>query len=147
MTNLSSDDELIAEILQVSQTIAVIGASDNEMRPSFGVMAYLKEQGYQTLPVNPRLVGKLILGELCYASLEDITHPIDIVNIFRPTQECLRTAEQAISIGAKHIWMQIGIVNEEAKQTAERAGLNVVMNKCTKVEHKRLSLLGMKLGH
>ena len=137
-------DSQIAAILQQTKTIAVIGASDNWKRPSFYVMKYLLSQGYQIIPVNPRLAGQTILGQTCFESLADIPQQIDMVDIFRPASDCPDIVEQAISIGAKTVWMQIGIVSEVAASRATEAGLDVIMDKCPKIEHTRLSgLLGL----
>ena len=137
-------DSQIAAILQQTKTIAVIGASDNWKRPSFYVMKYLLSQGYQIIPVNPRLAGQTILGQTCFESLADIPQQIDMVDIFRPASDCPDIVEQAISIGAKTVWMQIGIVSEVAASRATEAGLDVIMDKCSKIEHTRLSgLLGL----
>ena len=106
-------DSQIAAILQQTKTIAVIGASDNWKRPSFYVMKYLLSQGYQIIPVNPRLAGQTILGQTCFESLADIPQQIDMVDIFRPASDCPDIVEQAISIGAKTVWMQIGIVSPQ----------------------------------
>ena len=138
------DDNLkIVEVLSTAKSIAVVGASDDWKRPSFYVMKYLQKQGYRILPINPRLEGKSILGETVYKNIADVPHPIDIVDVFRPPKECTEIAEDAAAIGASCLWMQIGISSEEAASIAEAAGLAVIMNRCPKIEHSRLSgLLG-----
>ncbi len=138
------DDNLkIVEVLSRAKSIAVVGASDDWKRPSFYVMKYLQKQGYRILPINPRLAGKSILGETVYKKISEVPHPIDIVDVFRPPKECLEIAENAVAIGASCLWMQIGINSEEAASIAEAAGLAVIMNRCPKIEHSRLSgLLG-----
>ena len=138
------DDNIkIVQVLSRAKSIAVVGASDDWKRPSFYVMKYLQKQGYRITPINPRLEGKSILGENVYKKITDISHPIDIVDVFRPPKECLEIAENAVAIGASCLWMQIGISSEEAASIAESAGLAVIMNRCPKIEHSRLSgLLG-----
>ncbi|MDC0062777.1 aminotransferase class I/II-fold pyridoxal phosphate-dependent enzyme [Candidatus Puniceispirillum sp.] len=138
------DDNLkIVEVLSTAKSIAVVGASDDWKRPSFYVMKYLQKQGYRIVPINPRLAGKSILGETVYKKISEVPYPIDIVDVFRPPKECLEIAENAIAIGASCLWMQIGINSEEAASIAEAAGLAVIMNRCPKIEHSRLSgLLG-----
>ncbi|MDC3234693.1 aminotransferase class I/II-fold pyridoxal phosphate-dependent enzyme [Candidatus Puniceispirillum sp.] len=138
------DDNLkIVEVLSTAKSIAVVGASDDWKRPSFYVMKYLQKQGYRILPINPRLEGKSILGETVYSKITDVPYPIDIVDVFRPPRECIEIAENAIAIDASCLWMQIGIESEEAAIIAEAAGIKVIMNRCPKIEHSRLSgLLG-----
>ena len=138
------DDNLkIVEALSTAKSIAVVGASDDWRRPSFYVMKYLQKQGYRIAPINPRLAGKLILGETVYKKISEVPFPVDIVDVFRPPHECLEIAKNAIGIGASCLWMQIGICCEEAASIAEAAGLTVIMNRCPKIEHSRLSgLLG-----
>ena len=138
------DDNLkIVEALSTAKSIAVVGASDDWKRPSFYVMKYLQKQGYRIVPINPRLAGKLILGETVYKKISEVPFPVDIVDVFRPPNECLEIAKNAVAIGASCLWMQIGIYCEEAASIAEAAGLTVIMNRCPKIEHSRLSgLLG-----
>jgi uncharacterized protein len=133
------DDEYIADILNKAKTIAVVGASDNPVRPSYFVMKYMKKKGYQIIPVNPGKAGSEILGCPVYASLLDIPETVDIVDCFRGSDAIPPIADEAIRIGAKILWMQLGISNEEAAKTAETAGLKVVMNRCPKIEYGRLS--------
>ncbi|MDC1383752.1 aminotransferase class I/II-fold pyridoxal phosphate-dependent enzyme [Candidatus Puniceispirillum sp.] len=138
-----NDNIKIVEILSKSKTIAVVGASDDWKRPSFYVMKYLQKQGYRIVPINPRLKGQSILGETVYETISAIPFSIDIVDVFRPPQECPDIARQAIASGASCLWMQIGIESDEAAAIAQAEGLTVIMNKCPKIEHSRLSgLLG-----
>ena len=136
---LTRDDE-IADLLHNARTIAMVGASDNPSRPSFGVMQFLQSQGYRVIPVNPRITGEHVHGEYVWRELSQIGEPIDIVDIFRNPDEVMPIIDEAIAIGAKAIWMQIGVINEEAAAKAEAAGLKVVMNHCPKIEIPRLGV-------
>lgn len=129
----------IAELLRSSRTIAVVGLSSNPMRPSNGVAEYLKRAGYRIIPVNPREVE--VLGEKCYARLEDIPEKIDLVDIFRRAEYVPEIVESAIRVGAKAVWMQEGVIHEEAAERARSAGLAVVMDRCTLKEHRKLARL------
>lgn len=133
-------DGMIAAMLANTKTIALVGASTNEARPSYAVMAYLLRHGYEVIPVNPGAAGQDILGQMCYASLSEIPKKIDMVDIFRQSQYCLPIVEEAIAIGAQYIWMQIGVQNGEARRLATNAGLSVIEDRCTKIEHTRLIL-------
>ena len=133
-------DEEIADLLRNARTIAVIGASDRPDRPSYGVMKFLQEWGYRVLPVNPQITGEHVLGEFVWRELAQIGIPIDIVDIFRRPEMAMDAVEQAIFVGAKAVWMQIGVINEEAAAKAEAAGLKVVMDRCPKIEIPRLGL-------
>jgi len=124
------------DILEIGKTVAVVGLSPDETRPSFRVANYLKQQGYRIIPVNP--TADEIMGEKCYPNLLSIEEKVDIVDIFRRTDAVLPIVEEAISIGAKAVWMQEGIVNEEAAKLASDAGLMVSMDKCMYKEHMRL---------
>ncbi|MEB3102943.1 CoA-binding protein [Ferviditalea candida] len=124
--------ERIKEILTEAKTVAVVGLSDNPDRPSYEVSQALKNKGYRIIPVNPRLDA--ILGERCYRSLLDIPEPVDIVNVFRRSEEVVPFAEQAGKIGAKVFWLQLGIFNQEAADIAQSFGLEVIMDRCIKVE-------------
>lgn len=133
-----SDQEVIQRILRTARHIAVVGLTDDPARPSHFVPAYLQANGYHIIPINPTLSGT-VLGETIYASLADAPGPIDVVQIFRRSEEVEPIVEQAIAAGAKAVWMQLGISNEEAAAVAHAAGLDVVMNQCMKVQHSRLS--------
>ncbi len=130
--------ELTGEILKNSRVIAVVGLSANPERPSNIVAAYLKGKGYKIIPVNPG--EKMILGETSYADLASIAEKVDVVDIFRKSEDVPPIVEQAISIGAKTVWMQEGVVNPSSAAAAEKAGLKVVMDKCMRKEHMRLNL-------
>jgi len=133
-------NEDIAELLRGVRTIAMIGASDRPDRPSFGVMKFLQAQGYRVLPVNPTITGEHVHGEYVWRELGQIGEPIDLVDIFRKSSEAGAAVDQAIAIGAKAVWMQIGVIDEAAAARAEAAGLNVVMDRCPKMEILRLGL-------
>ena len=133
-------DEEIAELLRNARTIAVVGASDRPDRPSYAVMKFLQDWGYRVLPVNPKITGEHVLGEFVWRELAQIGIPIDIVDIFRRPEMAAEAVEQAIFVGAKAVWMQIGVINEEAAALAEAAGLKVVMDRCPKIEIPRLGL-------
>jgi len=129
------DGEPITKILRESRTIAVVGLSSNPMRPSFGVTEYMQGMGYRIIPVNPN--EREVLGEKSYARLEDVPEKIDIVSVFRRAEEVPPVVESAIRIGAKVVWMQSGIANEEAAEKARAAGLMVIEDACILVEHRR----------
>lgn len=133
-------DKDITNILQQVKTIALVGASDNTARPSYHVMNYLLDQGYQVIPVSPKLAGKMLLDQLVYAELADIPYPIDMVDVFRNADAAYAVAQDAIAIGAKVLWLQIGVINELAATLAADAGLKVVMDRCPKIEIPRLGL-------
>ncbi len=130
------DIPTLRRILQENRVIAVVGLSANWYRPSYFAAKYLQEHGYRIIPVNPRY--EEILGEKCYPTLCDIPEPVDVVQIFQRADQVLPFGEEAIDIGAKVVWMQLGIVNEEAAERARQAGLDVVMDRCMKIEHARL---------
>jgi hypothetical protein len=132
--------EDIADLLQNSRTIAMVGASDNPSRPSFGVMKFLQDQGYRVIPVNPRITGEHVHGEYVWRDLSQIGEPIDIVDIFRKSEEAGDIVDQAIAVGAKAVWMQLGVMDGAAAKRAEDAGLKVVMDHCPKIEFARLGL-------
>ena len=134
---LTNDDQ-IAELLAQARTIAIIGASDRPDRPSYGVMGFLQDWGYRVFPVNPQITGEHVHGEFIWRELAQIGVPIDIVDIFRRPAMALDAVEQAIFVGAKAVWMQLGVINEEAAARAEAAGLKVVMDRCPKIEIPRL---------
>ena len=133
--DFTDEDACIAASLADSKTIALIGASANPERPSYQVMRYLLAQNYQVIPVNPGLAGKPLLGQLCYAKLADIDVAVDMVDVFRQSEVCVQIANEAIAIGARYFWMQIGVINDDAMALAQSAGLIAVQNKCTKIEH------------
>jgi len=133
-------DEDIARLLRNARTIAVVGASDRPDRPSYRVMKFLKERGYRVLPVNPLITGEHVLGEFVWRELAQIGIPIDIVDIFRRSEMAGEAVDQAIFVGAKAVWMQLGVINEEAAAKAEAAGLEVVMNRCPHIEIPRLGI-------
>ena len=131
-------DEYLRGLLRRTKTIAMVGASPNWNRPSYFVMKYLQGKGFRVIPVNPRAAGEEILGEPVVASLTDITVPVDMVDVFRASDAAPAIVEDAIRIGAKIVWMQIGVRHDEAAARAEAAGLEVVMNRCPKIEFSRL---------
>ena len=133
-------DEDIAELLASARTIAVVGASDQPGRPSYGVMRFLQEHGYRVLPVNPQITGEHVLGEFVWRELAQIGMSIDIVDIFRRSEAAGDAVDQAIFVGAKAVWMQIGVIDEAAAARAEAAGVKVVMDRCPKIEIARLGL-------
>jgi uncharacterized protein len=143
MNHESYNDPYIAGILGEAKTIAMVGASAVTNRPSYFAMKYLLGKGYRVIPVNPTLVGKEILGQPIYASLAEVPAPVDIVDIFRNSAAALEVTREAIGLkdklGIKVIWMQLGVRNDEAAAEAEAAGLQVVMNRCPKIEYGRLS--------
>ncbi|MEO5612124.1 MAG: CoA-binding protein [Sphingomicrobium sp.] len=131
-------DEDIAELLTNARTIAVVGASDRPDRPSYGVMKFLQKHGYRVIPVNPQITGEHIDGEYVWRELAQIGEPIDIVDVFRRSDAAGEAVDQAIAIGAKAVWLQLGVIDEAAAGRAETAGLKVVMNHCIKIELLRL---------
>jgi uncharacterized protein len=131
-------DSLLREILRRVRTIAMVGASANWNRPSAFAMKYLQGKGYRAIPVNPREAGREILGERAYATLHEIPEPVDMVDLFVRSERVPEFVEDAIAIGAKVLWMQLGIRHDEAARKAEEAGLTVVMNRCPKIEYGRL---------
>jgi predicted CoA-binding protein len=134
------DDKDIAELLTNARTIAMIGASDRPDRPSYGVMKFLQGRGYRVIPVNPTITGEHVHGEYVWRDLSQVGVPIDIVDNFRRPNAAGDAVDEAIRAGAKAVWMQIGVINEEAAERAEAAGLKVVMDRCPKIEIMRLGL-------
>ncbi|RJX41066.1 CoA-binding protein [Paenibacillus pinisoli] len=132
MTFQNPEREQIKEILSGSDTIAVVGLSDNPERVSYMVSEAMQAKGYTIIPVNPN--ADTILGQKSYAKLSDIPVPVDIVNVFRRSEHTPPVAEEAVAIGAKTLWLQLGILNEEAGKIAASGGLNVIMDRCIKVE-------------
>ena len=137
MAELTTDTQ-VADVLRNARTIAVLGAHSDRSRPASYVPEYLHAQGYRILPVNPR--GGEILGERAYQSLAEIDVPVDVVDVFRPAAEAPEIARQAVAIGAKVLWLQLGIESDEARRIAEGAGLTVVMNRCMGATHAQLGL-------
>jgi O-acetylhomoserine (thiol)-lyase len=135
---LPYSDTQIRAILERVRTIAMVGASSNWNRPSYFVMKYLQGKGYRVIPVNPGITGQELLGERVYSSLREIPDPIDMVDVFRPAGEAPRIVEDAIAIGSPVVWMQLGIRNDDAAALAEAAGIEVIMNRCPKIEFGRL---------
>ncbi|KGT94226.1 hypothetical protein NG99_10275 [Erwinia typographi] len=133
-------DQTIADILTSTRHIALVGASDKPARASYGVMAYLLAQGYKVTPVSPKLAGQTLLGQQVYATLEEVPEPIDMVDVFRNAEAAWGVAQEAIAVGAKSLWLQLGVVNEQAAVLASEAGLKVVMDRCPKIEIPRLGL-------
>ncbi|HEX2992772.1 MAG TPA: CoA-binding protein [Anaerolineales bacterium] len=131
-------DESLREILLSAKTIASVGLSSNQGKESFWIASYLKEQGYRVIPVNPTATE--IIGEKAYPDLQSVPEKIDVVQIFRKPEDVPPVVEDAIQVGAKVIWMQEGIVNYEAAQKAEEAGLQVVMDACMRSTHRRLMI-------
>ena len=149
MFHSTIDDKLIKQVLIQAKTIAMVGVSSVKKeetstivkrRPSIIVMKYLQEFGYRVIPINPFSAGEKIYGETIVAKLEDITIPIDIVDVFRPSKEAPIIAKQVIKIGAKILWLQFGIQNQEAQEIAESANITCIANRCIKQEYQRLFL-------
>ena len=147
MKETQSENQLIEHTLNSAKTIAMIGVSFIEKekisgvikrKPSIIVMKYLQEFGYKVIPVNPFSVGKKINDELVVAKLSDISIPVDVVNVFRPSKEAPRIAEEAIKIGAKTLWLQYGIENQEARKIVEKENIIYISNKCIKQEYQKL---------
>ncbi len=139
MNHDSYSDAYLSDILLRYRSIAMVGASAKAERPSAFAMKYLMSKGYRVIPVNPGQAGQTMLGQTVYASLAEIPEPVEIVDIFRNSEAALAVTREAIAIGAKVAWMQLGVRNDEAAREAEAAGLTVVMNRCPKIEYGRLS--------
>ena len=133
-------DADIRTLLEETRTIALVGASDRPDRPSYRVMQTLQAHGYRVIPVNPQITGEHIHGEFVFRDLNQLGDPIDMVDIFRNSAAAGEAVDQAIAAGAKAVWMQLGVVNEEAAARAEAAGLKVVMNRCPAIELPRLGV-------
>ena len=149
MTHSAKDEQLIKQILTSAKIIAMVGVSSIQKketsnnirrRPSIIVMKYLQEFGYRVIPINPSSAGKTTYGETIVAKLKDVNIPVDIVNVFRPSKETPMIDEQAVKIGAKVIWLQYGIQNQEAQEIAKSANITYIANKCIKQEYQRLFL-------
>ena len=136
-----NNDQTMKSILSSAKTVASVGLSSNPEKESYWIVSYLKEQGYHIIPVNPTAAE--ILGEKAYPNLESVPEKIDVVQVFRKSEDVPPVVEDAIKVGAKVVWMQEGIVNEEAAQKAREAGLQVVMDACMRATHRRL--IGPKL--
>ena len=134
-------DQDIADLLSSARTIAMVGASDSPDRASYRVMKFLQDQGYRVIPVNPKITGEHVHGEYIWRELSQIGEPIDIVDIFRRSDFAGENVDQAIEIGAKAVWMQLGVIDVAAAKRAEEAGLKVVMDRCPKIEIARLGLI------
>jgi hypothetical protein len=136
-------DDLIKSILRSTKTIAMVGASGNDMRPSYFAMMYLLAKGYVVHPINPGMAGKKVLGQNVYGSLKDVPAPVDMVDIFRASDAAPAVVKEALQekdrLGIKVIWMQLGVISEEAADMARAARLTVVMDRCPKIEHGRFS--------
>lgn len=133
---MEEDIPTLRRILKTSRAIAVVGLSAEWHRPSYFAAKYMQQYGYRVIPVNPRYAQ--VLGERCYPSLAEVPGPVDIVDVFRRTEDVLPIARQAVAIGAKCLWQQIGVKNKEAARLARDAGLDTVMDRCVKIEHARL---------
>ena len=131
-----SDINTLRRVLRESRNLAVVGLSADWYRPSYFAAKYMQEHGYRIIPVNPRYES--ILGEKCYPSLSAIPEKVDLVDVFRKPADTPAIAEEAVAIGAKALWLQIGVINDEARDIAEKAGLTVVMDRCVKIEYARL---------
>jgi predicted CoA-binding protein len=133
------DDNYIRDVLRDAKVVAMVGASANWNRPSFFAMKYMQQKGFRVIPVNPGVAGQEILGETVAGNLAEIEEPIDMVDIFRNSEAAGAITDEAIAAGAKIVWMQLGVRNDEAAKRAEDAGLRVVMNRCPKIEYARLN--------
>ena len=138
MSTAPQQDKIMTEILAKSRVIALVGASAKPERPSYQVMAYLLAQGYEVIPVNPGMAGERILEQRCYASLSELPVVPDMVDIFRQSDHCPPLVQEAVSVGASYIWLQIGVMHAQAQRMANEAGLLYIEDKCTKIEHERL---------
>lgn len=138
MNHDSYTDSHLRSVLDRVRVIAMVGASPHWNRPSYFVMKYLQGKRFRIIPVNPRAAGETILGETVYADLKDIPDPVDMVDVFRNSEAAGPITDEAIAIGAKVVWMQIGVRNDAAASRAEAARLQVVMNRCPKIEYSRL---------
>jgi predicted CoA-binding protein len=135
---MSDEISTLRRILQDNRVLAVVGLSADWYRPSYFAAKYMQAHGYRIIPVNPRYAGQTVLGERCYASLQDIPDKVDLVDVFRRTEDVMPIAQAAIAIGARVLWQQIGVTNADAAAAARKAGLEAVMDRCVKIEHARL---------
>lgn len=130
-------DQLIIETLRQARVVALVGASANPARDSHEVMAFMQRKGHRVIPVNPGLAGQQLLGETVHAKLADIPFPVDMVEVFRNSEAAGPVVDEAIAIHAKAVWMQLGVINEEAALRGRAAGLTVIMDRCPKIEYSR----------
>jgi len=130
----------IAEILSTTRTIALVGASDKPDRPSYRVMKYLLDQGYHVIPVSPKVAGKTLLGQQGYGTLAEVPEKSDMVDVVRNAEAAWGVAQEAVAVGAKTLWLQLGVINEQAAELAREAGMNVVMDRCPAIEIPRLGM-------
>ncbi len=139
---MTTDDTVIHRVLEAARTIAVVGASQNPERASNYVMKFLQDQGYRTIPINPGLAGQTLWGETVYASLAEAPGPFEMVDVFRPSAAAGAVVDEAIGLkdakGIRSVWLQIGVIDEAAAERVRAAGLDIVMNRCPKVEFPRL---------
>ncbi len=142
MTFANPPDTEIAALLKGARTIALIGASANPARDSHDVMAFLQRKGHRVIPVNPGLAGQTLLGETVYATLADLPEKVDMVDVFRASEYVAGIVEDAIAAGIPAVWTQLGVIDEAAAARAVAAGLNVVMNRCPKIEYRKPGLAG-----
>ena len=137
------DDAYLRRILRDTKTIAMVGASGNEIRPSYFAMMYLLNKGYKVIPINPGMAGKTILGQTVYGSLKDVPGPVDMVDIFREAKYAPAIAQEVVAekdrLGVRILWMQLGVISAEAEKIGQDAGLTVIMDRCPKIEHGRFS--------
>jgi predicted CoA-binding protein len=138
MIHDSYSDDYLRDVLRSVRVIAMVGASPHWNRPSYFVMKYLQDKGFRIIPINPKASGETILGETVYGALAEIPVKVDMVDVFRNSQAATAIVDEAIAIGAKVVWMQLGVRNDAAAVKAEAAGLKVVMNRCPKIEYSRL---------
>jgi predicted CoA-binding protein len=143
-----SDISTLRRVLKECRTIAVVGLSADWNRPSYFAAKYMQQRGYRIIPVNPKYPE--ILGEKCYPDLKSIPEKVDMVDVFRKPQDCAPIAREAVDIGAKVLWLQLGVTNEEARQIGEAAGLTVIEDRCVKIEYARLfgglNFMGVNTG-
>lgn len=134
-------DAEIFNILRITRTIAMVGASAKTERPSYGVMQYLLTHGYEVVPVNPMIAGTTLMGQRVYATLADIPFPVDLVDVFRRSEEAAAVAEEAKAVHAKSLWLQLGVISPDARHIAKSIAMNYVQDRCIKIEHMRMKAL------
>jgi predicted CoA-binding protein len=140
--NHETEEDVMREVLRSTRRIAMVGASPDPERDSYGVMRFLLQQGYEVFPVNPAAGADEILGQKVHGSLADVPKPVDMVDVFRRSEAAGAVCDEAVEVGAKAVWMQLGVLNEPAAARAREAGLKVVMNRCPKIEMPRLGIRG-----